>query len=118
VHKHPQPAIHTIRMMRAPERAPTVEATVWIPSMQDEGSSSLAEAFAPRPATDDGALPRLVAEWRAAAWRAADAWEIWRAASGRERLRAQELYVSAIAEEEVAAERLQREVKLHGQRSA
>jgi hypothetical protein len=86
--------------------------------MQDEGSSSLTEALASSRPTDDGAMARLVAEWRAAAWRAADAWEIWRAARGRQRVRAQELYLSAIAEEEMAADRLQRQVNAQAQRSA
>lgn len=52
---------------------------------------------------------RLLADWRAASWRVREAWDIWLSAGDADRTRAHALYVSALAEEELAAERLQRE---------
>jgi hypothetical protein len=56
----------------------------------------------------------LVAEWRSAAFRVAAAYEEWKAAGSDDRAHAHELYVSALAEEEIAADRLQRELARSG----
>jgi hypothetical protein len=53
---------------------------------------------------------RLLADWRAAEWRVGEAWDVWRTASDADRARAHALYVSALAEEEIAAARLEHEV--------
>jgi hypothetical protein len=52
---------------------------------------------------------RRLAEWRAAAWRVADAWEMWRAARGSERADAHARYLAALGDEELAARRLERQ---------
>jgi len=44
----------------------------------------------------------------------AAAWEDWKAAGSGDSAHAHELYVSALAEEEIAADRLQREVARNG----
>ena len=55
---------------------------------------------------------QALTEWRAAAWCVSEAWERWRATNGEDRHQAHALYLLALADEEVAANRLQRETAL------
>jgi hypothetical protein len=91
---------------------------VWARSNHEDGGAASNAGLATGRQRDGDVMARHVAEWRAAAWRVTDAWEVWRAARGRERSRAHELYLSAIAEEEIAADRLQRQVLLQRSSSA
>jgi len=58
----------------------------------------------------------LLTAWRAAAWRVAEAWELWRAAEGGCRDHAHTLYEIALAEEELAADQLRRQATVAGGR--
>jgi hypothetical protein len=57
---------------------------------------------------------RLLQEWRSAACFVSAAWEDWRVARAGERAHAHAVYVAALAEEEIAADRLQRHVAAGG----